>query len=241
MPRKPRFFIAGIPVHAFQRGHNKAPVFFDDEDYLMYLRFLKAAADDLNCFIHAYVLMTNHVHLLVTPNHQNTVSLLFQNVGRHYVPYINKTYGKRGSLWEGRYKACLIDADSHLLACMRYIEMNPVRAGMVTHPAQYRWSSYARNALGVDNALLTKHQLYLGLGLTDRLRLTAYKKLFDITASEDELMMFRSSLQSGTPLGNDRFKAEIESILGRKVGQAHIGRPRKLKSVTGQAAKRPWA
>ena len=228
MPRKPRFFISGVPVHAFQRGHNQAPVFFDDEDYLVYLRFLKAAADDLNCFIHAYVLMTNHVHLLLTPHSQNSVSLLFQNVGRHYVPYINKTYGKRGSLWEGRYKACLIDADSYFLSCMRYIEMNPVRAGMVMHPARYRWSSYACNALGIDNALLTKHQLYLNLGMTDHARLTAYKKLFD-SVSEDELMLFRSALQSGTPLGNDQFKAEIESVLGCRVGQANVGRPRKLE------------
>lgn len=237
MPRKSRFFIPGIPVHAFQRGHNKSPVFFDDEDYLTYLRFLKAAVDDLDCRLHAYVLMTNHVHLLVTPKTSDGISLLFQSVGRQYVPYINKTYGRRGSLWEGRYKACLIDEDNYLLACMRYIELNPVRAGMVMHPAQYRWSSYACNALGVDNALITPHAQYLALGLTSVSRKEAYKERFNASVDDNELALFRQALQSGTPLGHDRFKVEIESVLGRKIGQAKVGRPRKLDRIAGQIAK----
>lgn len=223
----------GIPVHAFQRGHNKAPVFFDDEDYLTYLRFLKAAADDLDCRLHAYVLMTNHVHLLVTPKTSDGISLLFQSVGRQYVPYINKTYGRRGSLWEGRYKACLIDADNYLLACMRYIELNPVRAGMVMYPAQYRWSSYACNALGVDNALITPHAQYLALDLTSKPRRKAYKECFNVSVEDNELVLFRQALQSGTPLGHDRFKAEIESVLGRKIGQVKAGRPRKFDRIAG--------
>ncbi len=221
----------GVPVHAFQRGHNKAPVFFEDEDYLVYLRFLKAAADDLDCQLHAYVLMTNHVHLLVTPETSDAISLLFQSVGRHYVPYINKTYGRRGSLWEGRYKACLIDADSYLLACMRYIELNPVRAGMVKHPAQYRWSSYACNALGADNALITPHSLYQDLGLTDVSQREAYSGPFDIPINENKLTLFRQALQSGTPLGHDRFKAEIESVFGRRIGQIKAGRPSRLNRL----------
>jgi putative transposase len=153
MPRKPRFFLQGVPIHAFQRGHNKQPVFFEEQDYLAYLRFLKATSDELGCLIHAYVLMTNHVHLLVTPKAATDISLLFQGIGRHFVPYINKTYQRSGGLWEGRYKSNLVDAEDYFLICMRYIEMNPVRAGMVDDAAKYRWSSYATNALGVDNAI----------------------------------------------------------------------------------------
>jgi len=126
MPRKRRFYQPGVPVHAFQRGHNREPVFFDDQDYLAYLRFLKASADALGCLIHAYVLMTNHVHLLVTPTAANDISLLFQDVGRYFVPYINKTYQRRGSLWEGRHKGHILDSEDYFLMCMRYIEMNPL-------------------------------------------------------------------------------------------------------------------
>jgi putative transposase len=225
MPRKPRFYLPGSPVHAFQRGHNKEPVFFDDEDYLVYLRYLKASADEFDCAIHAYVLMTNHVHFLLTPQAANSISLMFQGVGRHYVPYINRRYGRRGSLWEGRYKSCLIGSENYFLACMRYIECNPVRASMVEHSAEYRWSSYAANALGVDNTVLMAHEIYTSLGISDTLRCSSYKTLFDNVPTEVELDMIRSSLHSGAPVGNDRFKLQVELAVGRKVGLAKVGRP----------------
>jgi putative transposase len=225
MPRKRRFYQPGVPVHAFQRGHNKEPVFFDDQDYLAYLRFLKASADALGCLIHAYVLMTNHVHLLVTPLAANDVSLLFQGIGRHFVPYINKTYQRRGSLWEGRHKGHLLESEDYFLICMRYIEMNPVRAGMVEHPAQYRWSSYAANAQGIDNAVIQPHELYLSLGKTPEARQSAYQGLFESAINPDELELIRASLHSGTPLGNDRFKRQIESVVGGAVGFSKRGRP----------------
>lgn len=227
MPRKPRFYLPDVPVHAFQRGHNKEPVFFDNEDYLVYLRYLKAAADQFGCAIHAYVLMTNHVHFLLTPQAANSISLMFQGVGRHYVPYINKRYGRRGSLWEGRHKSCVIGSENYFLACMRYIENNPVRANMVEHPAQYRWSSYAANALGVDNAVLKVHAIYTSLGVSQALEYSNYKALFDDVPTELELDMIRSSLHSGTPMGSDKFKAQVELAVGRKVGLAKVGRPKK--------------
>jgi len=233
MPRKPRFYLPGSPVHAFQRGHNKEPVFFDDEDYLVYLRYLKASADAFGCAIHAYVLMTNHVHFLLTPEAANSISLLFQGVGRHYVPYINKRYGRRGSLWEGRYKSCVIGSESYFLACMRYIECNPVRAGMVEYPAEYRWSSYAANALGVDNAVLKAHAIYTSLGDSAIKGSSNYKALFDGVRTEFELDMIRSSLHSGTPMGNDKFKAQVELAVGRKVGWAKVGRPKKSQKSRG--------
>ncbi len=225
MPRKPRFYQPGLPVHVFQRGHNKEPVFFDDEDYLVYLRFLKESAEACGCLVHAYVLMTNHVHLLVTPESSTAISTLFQSIGRHYVPYINKAYQRRGSLWEGRHKGNVIESEAYFLSCMRYIEMNPVRAGMVEHPAKYRWSSYAANAQGVDNAVIGVHEQYLTLGNTPEARQVAYRGLFEIKADANELDIIRTSLSSGTPLGHERFKKQIEVMTGCKVGLIKPGRP----------------
>jgi len=230
MPRKRRFYQPGVPVHVFQRGHNREAVFFDDQDYLAYLRFLKASADALGCLIHAYVLMTNHVHLLVSPTAANDISLLFQGIGRHFVPYINKTYQRRGSLWEGRHKGHILASEDYFLTCMRYIEMNPVRTGMVDHPAQYRWSSYAANAQGIDNAIIQPHELYLLLGKSPEARQAAYRGLFEKAINPDELDLVRASLHSGTPLGNDRFKQQIESVIGCTVGFSKRGRPLNFKS-----------
>lgn len=231
MPRKPRFYQPGVTVHVFQRGHNKGPVFFDDQDYLAYLRFLKSSADAIGCPVHAYVLMTNHVHLLVTPAAANDVSLLLQSIGRHYVPYINKSYRRRGSLWEGRYKSCLVQAEDYFLLCMRYIEMNPVHAGMVGHPAQYRWSSYAANAQGVNNVIIQPHALYLTLGDNPEARQAAYRGLFEDIIAPDALDLIRASLHSGTPLGNDRFKQQIAAVAGRAVGYSKRGRPAGQKNT----------
>ena len=227
MPRKPRFFVLGAPVHVVQRGHNRSAIFFDELDYLEYLRCLKQAADNYGCEIHAYVLMTNHVHLLLTPERADSVARLFQNLGRHYVGHINKTYQRHGSLWEGRYKSNVIESQAYLLSCMRYIEMNPVRAGMVDHPAKYRWSSYAANALGTDNAILTAQPEYVALAQLPENRQSAYRGLFDKEADSDELALLRDALQTGTPLGNEKFKAEIEAALDLKVGYARRGRPKK--------------
>jgi putative transposase len=227
MPRKPRFYVPGAPVHAIQRGHNQSAVFFNDLDYLEYLRCLKQAADSCGCKVHAYVLMTNHVHLLLTPERADSVACLFQSIGRHYVRYINETYQRRGGLWEGRYKSNVIESQSYLLSCMRYIELNPVRADMVDQPAKYRWSSYAANALGVSNAVLEVHAEYMALGQLPEARKAAYRSLFDRTEEANELALLRNALQTGTPLGNARFKTEIEAALNRKVGFARRGRQRK--------------
>ena len=225
MPRKPRFFLAGVPVHVVQRGHSREPVFFEYNDYFAYLRWIKEAAERYDCAIHAYVLMTNHVHFLMTPHDKAGVSRLMQYVGRRYVPYINHTYGTSGSIWEGRYKASLIQDEQYLLTCMRYIELNPVRANMIKNPAQYRWSSYRCNAQGKDDSLITPHELYQRLGRTVSTRCEVYKELFKAHVDEENLKAIRSALQTGTPLGNDYFKEKIEKKLKMKVGQARRGRP----------------
>jgi len=227
MPRKPRFYVPGVPVHVVQRGNNRQAIFFDDADYQGYLGWLKEAAERYSCAIHAYVLMTNHVHILATPKDKASISRLMQYVGRRYVPYINQTYGRSGTLWEGRYKGSLVQAEVYLLTCMRYIELNPVRAKLVKTTARYRWSSYHANASGRKSDLISPHKLYLAMGTDDVSRRAAYRALFRGRIDEETIVAIRAAWQTGTPLGNDRFKAKIEKTLKMKVGYAKRGRPRK--------------
>jgi len=226
VPRKPRFYLPNIPVHIVQRGHSREPVFFETADYQAYLHWLKEASVRYECQIHAYVLMTNHIHILTTPKNTNSISLMMQYLGRQYVPYINYKYGTSGSIWEGRYKANMIQEDDYLLSCMRYIELNPVRANMVKSPGAYQWSSYHANGLGKVNALVQSHYLYHSLGKTLKKRLNTYTSLFKAHFDKEEIDSIRSSCQSGTPLGNDSFKQKIEKKLKCKTGQLRRGRPR---------------
>jgi putative transposase len=206
MPRRPRILLADYPLHIVQRGINREPCFFADEDYHCYLHWLDEAARDCGCAIHAYVLMTNHVHLLLTPGGDRAASRLMQSLGRRYVQYANRFYRRSGSLWEGRYKSSLVEAEDYLLSCMRYIELNPVRAGMCADPGQYRWSSYWSNGLGRIDARLTPHALYLALGADDEQRRAAYRALFrpqlDSAAADD----IRQALSLGMPVGNERLE-----------------------------------
>ena len=227
MPRKPRFFLPGVPAHVVQRGNNRQAVFYDEADYRAYLEWLAEGAKRHGCAIHAYVLMTNHVHLLATPLEGVSLSRLLQYVGRRYVPYINHSYGRSGTLWEGRFKASIVNASEYLLACYRYIELNPVRAGMVVAPEQYAWSSYRANAEGVADTVVSPHEMYLGLGADEESRRTGYRALFDGYFESGNLEEIRACLQTGTPLGNDRFREEVEAMLQVKVGQSKRGRPKK--------------
>ena len=227
MPRKPRFYLLGIPAHIVQRGNNRQPVFFAEANYSAYLDYLAEGAQKHGCEIHAYVLMTNHVHLLITPLDYNSISRLVQFMGRKYVTYVNRAYRRTGTLWEGRHKGIPVGADEHLLACYRYIELNPVRAGMVNTPGEYRWSSFLANAHGLRDQLVKPHNLYQALGSTGELRRYAYRALFRNALGEVQLHAIRSSLQTGTPLGSDRFRTQVEAVLGRRVGQAKRGRPRR--------------
>jgi putative transposase len=231
VPRKPRFFIPGIATHIIQRGNNRQIVFFEESDYDVYLSLLNEGRDRFSCEIHAYVLMTNHVHLLATPMERQSVSTMMQYIGRHYVPYINAKYSRSGTLWEGRFKASIIETSSYLLACYRYIEMNPVRAQMVTHPTEYRWSSFRSNALEIEDSLITEHAEYLSLGTNTSDRATNYRLLFEQPLSEEKLAAMRDHTQSGTPLGNSKFREEIETELAMKTGQPFRGRPRGTKAI----------
>jgi len=226
MPRKPRFFIPGIATHIIQRGNNRQAIFFEDSDYKAYLSLINEGRDRFCCDIHAYILMTNHVHLLATPAEKQAVSKMMQYIGRHYVPYVNKKYSRTGTLWEGRFKASIVETSSYLLACYRYIELNPVRAGMVTNPLDYPWSSFPKNAFQNEDGLITEHMAYRSLGTSALERAEKYRLLFEEPLTEEDLNSVRSHTQSGTPLGNSKFQEEIEAVLSMNTGQPFRGRPK---------------
>lgn len=217
MARQPRYMIPGYAQHVIQRGNNRQVCFFKDDDYRVYLARLKQYAQQHGVQVHAFVLMTNHVHLLLTPQQENSVSLLMQALGRFYVQYINKTYGRSGTLWEGRYRATLVDSDYYFLAVSRYIELNPVRAVMVDHPAAYRWSSFHANALGKAIQLWQPHPSYLALGSSSELRQQAYLNLFEQPFTDKTLAEIRYATHKGWVLGSERFKQQIAEQIIRPV------------------------
>ena len=207
-----------------QRGNNRSVCFLSEEDYQAYLEYLYDACLRYAVNMHAYVLMTNHTHLLMTPQCKDGISLVMQSLGRRYVQYINHQYRWSGTLWEGRHKSSLVQAEQYLLACYRYIELNPVRACMVDHPGEYRWSSYHANAVGAADKRITRHDLYDALGQTAESRQYTYRELFTNALDKDIVQAIRVSAQFSMPMGNSRFKAEIEQALKRKLGYAKRGR-----------------
>lgn len=221
-------------MHLVQRGINREPCFFAEEDYHCYLHWQQKSAADCHCAIHAYVLMTNHVHLLISAERVDGPAKLMQSLGRRYVQYINRAYRRSGSLWEGRYKSSLVQAESYLFTCMRYIELNPVRAGMVSDPAQYRWSSYRHNGLGQADERLTAHPLYQSLGHEAGVRLGRYRALFRAELDDEAIGDIRLALAQSQPLGDDRFAEHICAKVGVRQARAKRGRPPgKVQSADG--------
>ena len=227
MARLPRFMIPGQPQHVILRGNNRTEIFCADSDYLFYLEKLQLACDKHGCTIHAYVLMTNHVHLLISPSREPSLPKAMQMLGRYYVQYYNHCYQRTGTLWEGRYKATLIDTEAYLLTCMRYMELNPVRAGMVSHPSEYPWSSYHHNALGRTDDLVTPYLEYQRLGKTDEERQAAYRQLFKHHIPERSVNEIREATNKAWVLGNDRFKQRVQKQLQRRVEPEARGGDRK--------------
>lgn len=228
MARLPRLYLPDQSFHVIQRGNNHAPIFAADADYHFYLRCLQEAAETHSLTVHAYVLMTNHVHLLVTPESELSLSKTLQSIGRRYVQYFNFTYQRTGTLWEGRYKSTLIDSEQYLLTCMRYIELNPVRADMVAHPSDYPWSSYRANAQGNVDALIAGHELYLRLGRTDVARQDAYRQLFLIQLAKVDVEAIRNATNKGWLLGDSRFSARVEALTERRATPLPRGRPKRV-------------
>ena len=219
-------YIPGIPTHVVQRGHNRNACFFRDADFYYYKRVLAEGMSRYGVVLHAYCLMTNHVHLLMTPAEEDSISRTIQYVGRQYVQYVNKTYRRSGTLWEGRHKGSVVDAENYLLSCYRYIELNPVAASMVEKPEHYPWSSYHFNAIGKPDALVTPHAIYRQLSEQGDQRRFRYRQLFRDSLTDADTREIKSCLSANQALGKDRFKDQVASTLGRKLGQVRRGRPR---------------
>ncbi len=227
MARLPRLCPPGIPQHVIQRGNNRSICFADVQDFSAYANWLKEYSQKYHVAVHAWVFMTNHVHLLVTPSTRDGVSAMMQALGRRYVQYFNFQYRRSGTLWEGRFKSSLVQSENYLLQCYRYIELNPVRAAMVGEPSDYAWSSYQCNAHGVESELCTPHEEYLKLATDKEKRLSSYRALFKAHVEVELLEQIRSSVNKGLSLGSDCFKDEVEMLYGRRVRPAKMGRPKK--------------
>jgi len=225
MPRRARLSVPGIPWHIIQRGNNRSVCFHAEDDYQRYLDELADLSGRFGCAVHAYVLMTNHVHLLLTPEKADSAALLMKHLGQRYVQYVNRSYGRSGTLWEGRFRSCLTQREDYVLACYRYIELNPVRAAMVRHPRDYRWSSYAANAEGKGLAWLKPHEQYLALGRVGEARREAYRGLFKAHVDEHRLDEIRQATNGNFVLGGKRFQAQIARMLKRRVVRGQAGRP----------------
>jgi putative transposase len=213
MPRKPRHRIPGLPQHVVQRGNDRRATFRESADYALYRRYLREALDEHCCELHAYCLMGNHVHLLLTPRRADSISKVVQSVGRRYVQYFNRAHERTGTLWEGRYKANLIQDDLYALMCYRYIELNPTRAGLVTDPGDYRYSSYRHNAFGRVDSLIREHPVYLALAESDVDRRDAYRRLVGYGLSDVELEEIRKATRTSEALGGrrSRFRQAAEA------------------------------
>jgi len=211
--------VPGVPVHAIQRGNNRAPCFVDDQDRAFFLHHLGRLARDESCAVHAYCLMTNHVHLLLTPEREESCARLFKRLGLLHTQYTNRRFRRSGTLWEGRFRSCLVQSDYYLLACYRYIELNPVRAGMVAHPGEYPWSSYRSNAEGITDTRITPHAEYLSLSRDQ------YRSFFGSHSDPGLEREIRSATNGGYALGAEAFKRRMADLLGRRVSKGSPGRP----------------
>ena len=226
MARRARLVIPGVPLHIIQRGNNRHACFLADADYLVYLSMLQASALRANCSVHAYVLMTNHVHLLLTPETSKSPGRLMKALGQRYVQYINRRYGRTGTLWEGRFRSCIVDDDRYFLTCQRYIELNPVRAEMVDHPRHHRWSSYRANADGVLDQLVTPHHLYMLLAQECSERRAAYRDLFEDELPSEQVEFIRRATNGNFALGDAAFVKQAADVLAQYVEPRLAGRPR---------------
>jgi putative transposase len=226
MPRRARIYIPGLPYHVVQRGNNREACFIEPDNYQFYLDLWRELSIHYHCRVHAYCLMTNHVHFLVTPESRTAISDTMKVVGSRYAAHINRRYGRTGTLWEGRHRSSLVHSERYLLTCMRYIELNPVRAGMVDRPEAWRWSSYGSNAYG-HTGWLRRHEQYMALGASREDRCLAYRELFRAHLDGQEIHLIRRAIYYCQPVGDDRFRQQIERRYGVRLGQMRRGRPRK--------------
>lgn len=230
MPRTARVILPNYPHHIIQRGHNKQAVFASDDDYLFYIENLKEWKEKLGCKIYAYCIMTNHVHIVIDPGEdESNLGKLMKRIAGRQTRYINKIEGRSGTLWESRYKSSPISNDEYLMICCRYVELNPLRAGMVERPEAYRWSS-CRHKLGLEkNDWLDAYPVYAGLGDSEEVRSSRYREWLDSSISESELKLIRESVQRGQLTGDGSFVEEVANMLGRRIEMRGQGRPNKAE------------
>jgi putative transposase len=231
MARLARLVIPHQPHHVIQIGNDSQLIFRDTDDHIAFLRWLREAAKLFKVAIHAYVLMPTHLHLLVTPSDELGLGRMMQWIGRHYVPYFNSKYQRAGTLWQGRYKATVIDAEQYLIACSRYIELQPVQSGIVDAPADYLWSSYAHHAGIKPDPLVNDHSIYWKLGNTPFDREAIYKQLVEEGLTKEEVAMLNEATLKGWALGSEKFKMRLEKQTHRRVSPKKRGRPVKPKIV----------
>jgi putative transposase len=229
MARQPRLVLPHEPHHVLQRGNDNQPIFRDDDDHRRFLEFLRESAKFYRVAIHAYVLMPNHVHLLATPADEDGLAAMMQKVGRLYVPWFNNKHGRSGTLFQGRFRTSVIDADAYFLACVRYIELNPQRSQLAFDPLEYPWSSYAHHAGVRPDPLITDHAKYWELGNTPFQREAAYIELAQQGMSAQELDAINAAVLKGAPLGSHAFMLELERKTKRQILPAKRGRPFKVK------------
>jgi putative transposase len=212
MPRRARFCPAGLPVHLIQRGNNRQAIFTDEGDLAAYAHWLAEGAERFGVAVHGWVFMTNHVHLLATPDGEDSLSRLMQFLGRLYVRRFNYKYSRSGTLFEGRFRTCIVQEDRYLLTCLRYIELNPVRAGMVSDPGDYRWSSFRAHAFGVRAGLWSPHRLYLELAGNQQQRQQAWRELTSQVLEVEVMARVRHCLNSGLVLGTEKFREQVQQL-----------------------------
>lgn len=227
MARQCRYDLSEVAQHVIQRGNNRCVIFVCEDDCAYFKDLLVESGERYAVDFHAYVLMTNHAHFLITPHEVGAVGRLLQSLGRRYVQYFNRRYGRSGTLWEGRYRATVVDSDGYLMACYRYIELNPVRAGLVRRPEDFVWSSFRRNASGAADALVTTHPIFDGLGPDANGRQTAYRKLFNHDLDSDMLNAVREATNKGWVLGGSDFTRKIDELVSRQVNPTSRGGDRK--------------
>lgn len=225
MARLPRLTVPGLPHHVIQRGNDRQPIVRDDADRRHFLELFATAAREHHVAIHAYVLMDNHLHLLATPQDATGLPALMQSVGRRYVRHFNDRHHRTGALWEGRYRSTLVQTDRYLLACMAYIELNPVRAGMVAAPADFPWSSHRANVGLATDRLVTPHPMYWALGDTPFAREQAYAALVAAGIPDPLRERLTTSALKGWALGDEAFVRQLEGQTTRRATQRQAGRP----------------
>jgi putative transposase len=246
MARRPRIVLPDVPLHIIQRGNNRQACFDGDSDHLVYLDLLARYAKAAACAVHAYVLMSNHVHLLLSPSERDAPAKLMKMLGQRYVQYFNRRHQRSGTLWEGRYRSCLVQDEQYLLICQRYIELNPVRAGMATDPGGYRWSSFHANACGQRDNVITPHSTYKRIATNESARQKSYRALFEEALPQNMLVHLRHASNGNYTFGNQQFEQAVMRAAGRPAVPQQGGRRpstrvtspawQKLRSDPGLAA-----